>query len=79
MSIQKGKTAVIPWPEIKIGDQHETIQAYTRSGQGIVDAWGAARRAFLSSCINDRDWMDDDETEAIDTFHGSVRQSKSIL
>ena len=65
--IQKGKTAVIPWPEISIGDRHETVQSYSRSGQSIIDAWGAKRRAFLSSCIEDREWMDEDED--IDTFY----------
>jgi hypothetical protein len=71
--LQKGKTAVIPWPEVRIGEQ-ETIHSYERSGQGIIDAWGAARRAFLSSCIEDRDWMEDENGDS-ETFHGSIQYS----
>ena len=75
--IQKGKTAVIPWPEVSIGSTPETVQPYTRSGQSIVYAWGAKRRAFLSSCMEDREWMEDEEEE-VDTFYGSIQRSNTV-
>ena len=67
----RGKTAVIPWPEIKIGT--DIIESEERCSQSVIDAWGAARRAFLSSCIEDRKWMEVEED--IDTFYGEIQNS----
>jgi hypothetical protein len=69
--MNKGKTAVIPWPEVNIGEYREYIKIDEQSGQELTNSWGAQRRAFLSSCIEDREWMDKDEHGL---FHGPVRK-----
>jgi hypothetical protein len=70
----RGKTAVIPWPEVRIGEQKETVHSYERSGQSVIDAWGAARRAFLSSCMEDREWMEDEKGTS-EKFHGDTQRA----
>ena len=76
---QRGKTSVIPWPDITIGNQ-DVVTMNERFGQGLANSWGASRRAFLSSCIKDRAWMDEEvEGDVFDTFHGDIQQSNTRM
>jgi len=78
MTTLRGKTAVIPWPEVKIG--LETVEADERFGQAVINDWGATRRAFLSSCMKDRQWLETDSCEDIDsTFYGRIQQSNKRM
>lgn len=76
MSRMKGKLSVLNFPNFWGNcDDYETRSSDMSSdnafSQELIDSWGATRRAFLSSCIRDREWIEEDEDEDCEiTFHG---------
>lgn len=57
-----GKGVILSYPYMWDTEQ-EHVSLYKRAGQNAINDWGAQRRAFLSSCIKDREWVGDDKDE----------------
>ncbi len=75
MTQHKGKPSILTFPNMW-DEKQEEVTLYKRVGQEAINGWGAQRRAFLSSCIKDREWQGDCEDCEL-KFHGETRYAKT--
>lgn len=73
MGHKKGKLSILTYPNMWEDKEH--INLYERAGQEVINTWGAAKRAFLSSCIKDREWVDDESEDCELKFHGDTKNA----